>query len=158
MNFFKPLADILSALGNLRYESLYIIAEICTIREQLYFHVPFKMYCKIFGRKNSCTWHAHAGIIHVHAVTIHVHAVTIHVHAVTIHVHAVTIHAHAGIIHVHAVTIHVHAVTIHVHAVTIHVHAVTIHVHAVTIQALHSLQALYKSVSSCLQYGRDMSI
>ena len=28
MNFFKPLADILSALGNLRYESLYRIAEI----------------------------------------------------------------------------------------------------------------------------------
>ena len=39
-----------------------------------------------------------------------------------------------------------------------HAHAGIMHVHAVTIQALHSLQTLYKSVSSCLQYGREMPI
>ena len=33
------------------WESLSMIAEICAMREKLYFHVRFKMYCNNFGRK-----------------------------------------------------------------------------------------------------------
>ena len=46
----------------------------------------------------------------------------------------------------------------HENSCTWHAHAGIMHVHAVIIQVLHSLQALYKSVSSCLQYGRKMPI
>ena len=37
-----------------------MIAEICANPQKIYFRVLFKMYCKLFGRKIPCTWHAHA--------------------------------------------------------------------------------------------------